>query len=234
MSCRLFPALSKRVILRREAQCKNIVLSIRQNEFGYGLDLQPEQEEIARKQREREGRGLQRLSQELYSKDTHFVLELIQNADDNHYPPHLSVGTSSAGAVPTLKFILSPDCVVVLNNEAGFTEQNIRAICDIGKSTKDPHRSGYIGQKGIGFKSVFRVTDAPEIHSNNFHVKFDTKSGPVGYILPHCLRNHLLMERYHRLKSKLHDYDIGSFMYTFTTLFDHKIFPGGQPELYYH
>ena len=185
MSCRLFPALSKRVILRREAQCKNIVLSIRQNEFGYGLDLQPEQEEIARKQREREGRGLQRLSQELYSKDTHFVLELIQNADDNHYPPHLSVGTSSAGAVPTLKFILSPDCVVVLNNEAGFTEQNIRAICDIGKSTKDPHRSGYIGQKGIGFKSVFRVTDAPEIHSNNFHVKFDTKSGPVGYILPH-------------------------------------------------
>ena len=181
----MFPALSKRVILRREAQCKNIVLSIRQNEFGYGLDLQPEQEEIARKQREREGRGLQRLSQELYSKDTHFVLELIQNADDNHYPPHLSVGTSSAGAVPTLKFILSPDCVVVLNNEAGFTEQNIRAICDIGKSTKDPHRSGYIGQKGIGFKSVFRVTDAPEIHSNNFHVKFDTKSGPVGYILPH-------------------------------------------------
>ena len=166
----------------KEAQCKEIILNIRLNEFGYGLSLQPEQEAIARKQREREGRGLQRLSQELYSKDTHFVLELIQNADDNHYSPLL---TSSAEAVPTLKFIVTPECVMVLNNEAGFTEKNIRAICDVGKSTKDPHRSGYIGQKGIGFKSVFRVTDVPEIHSNNFHVKFDTKSGPIGYILPH-------------------------------------------------
>lgn len=43
----------------------------------------------------------------------------------------------------------------------------------------------YIGQKGIGFKSVFRVTDEPEIHSNGFHIKFDVNSGPTGYILPH-------------------------------------------------
>ena len=185
MNVPLFPALSRRIIGGREARCKDIVLNIRQKEFGFGLSLQPEQEEIARRQHEREGRSLQRLSQELYSKDTHFVLELIQNADDNDYPPHLSVGTSSAEAVPTLKFILTPECVVVLNNEAGFTEKNIRAICDVGKSTKDPHRSGYIGQKGIGFKSVFRITDVPEIHSNNFHVKFDTKSGPIGYVLPH-------------------------------------------------
>lgn len=32
------------------------------------------------------GRALQRLSAELYSRDTHFVLELVQNADDNKYP----------------------------------------------------------------------------------------------------------------------------------------------------
>ena len=41
------------------------------------------------------------------------------------------------------------------------------------------------GQKGIGFKSVFRVTDCPEVHSNGFHIKFDVNSGPMGYILPH-------------------------------------------------
>ena len=41
------------------------------------------------------------------------------------------------------------------------------------------------GQKGIGFKSVFKVTDRPEIHSNGFHLRFDKKSGPMGYILPH-------------------------------------------------
>ena len=43
------------------------------------------------------------------------------------------------------------------------------------------------GQKGIGFKSVFRVTDSPEVHSNGYHIKFDVNSGPMGYILPHWL-----------------------------------------------
>lgn len=92
-------------------------------------------------------------------------------------------------SVPSLKFILASNCVVVLNNECGFSEENIRAICDVGKSTKDAHKSGYIGQKGIGFKSVFRVSDTPEIHSSGFHIKFDTKSGPIGYILPHWIEH---------------------------------------------
>jgi hypothetical protein len=37
----------------------------------------------------------------------------------------------------------------------GFAEANMRALCDVGSSTK-ASISGYIGQKGIGFKSVFR------------------------------------------------------------------------------
>lgn len=44
--------------------------------------------------------------------------------------------------------------------------------------------SGILGQKGIGFKSVFRVSDCPEVHSNGYHIRFDAKSGHVGYILP--------------------------------------------------
>jgi hypothetical protein len=43
----------------------------------------------------------------------------------------------------------------------------------------------YAGQKGIGFKSVFRITDAPEVHSNGYHIRFDVNSGPMGYILPY-------------------------------------------------
>ena len=43
---------------------------------------------------------------------------------------------------------------------------------------------GILGQKGIGFKSVFRVSDCPEVHSNGYHIRFDAKSGHVGYILP--------------------------------------------------
>ena len=149
---------------------------------------------MAEKQREREGRGIKRLSLELYSKDTHFVLELIQNADDNEYHPHLLNGRDARGEVPSLKFVINSGTIVVLNNEVGFSEKNIRAICDVGKSTKGAHRSGYIGQKGIGFKSVFRVTDKPEIHSNGFHIGFDASADPIGFILPHWIENYQSLE----------------------------------------
>lgn len=58
---------------------------------------------------------------------------------------------------PTLVFILQETGIVVLNNEVGFSADNIRALCDIGNSTKKGEAAGYIGHKGIGFKSVFRV-----------------------------------------------------------------------------
>ena len=51
----------------------------------------------SQKQQERQGRSLQRLSKDLYSKDTHFVLELIQNADDNSYPSNVT---------PSVKFLI--------------------------------------------------------------------------------------------------------------------------------
>ncbi|KAM4715626.1 uncharacterized protein FYW61_018477 isoform 2-T2 [Anableps anableps] len=157
---------------------KNIIEDIRKSEFGIGVELNVEGQKLMQVHQERLGRSLDRLSTELYSKDTHFVLELIQNADDNSYP-------SGGGVVPALAFVVERDCITVLNNETGFQERNIRAICDVGRSTKGKHKYGYIGQKGIGFKSVFKVTDCPEIHSNGFHLRFDKNCGPMGYILPH-------------------------------------------------
>ena len=167
-----------------------MIQAIRHDEFGIGIDLDPQQQEVAAKQRQREGRGIKRLSLELYSKDTHFVLELIQNADDNDYHPSILSCQDLQGEVPSLKFIISGKAIVVLNNEVGFSEKNIRAICDVGKSTKGAHRFGYIGQKGIGFKSVFRVTDTPEIHSNGFHIGFDASTDPIGFILPHWIKDY--------------------------------------------
>lgn len=58
---------------------------------------------------------------------------------------------------PTLTFILQEEGVIVLNNEQGFSVENIKALCDVGNSTKKEPSAGYIGKKGIGFKSVFRV-----------------------------------------------------------------------------
>ncbi|XP_035467715.2 protein NO VEIN isoform X3 [Scophthalmus maximus] len=156
-----------------------IVEDIRKSEFGIGVELTAEGQKLMQIQQDRLGRSLERLSTELYSKDTHFVLELIQNADDNSYP-------SEAAVVPSLAFVVERDCITILNNEIGFQERNVRAICDVGRSTKGKHKYGYIGQKGIGFKSVFKVTDCPEIHSNGFHLRFDKTCGiSMGYILPH-------------------------------------------------
>ncbi|XP_061912312.1 uncharacterized protein wu:fj29h11 [Entelurus aequoreus] len=155
-----------------------IIEEIRKNEFGIGVKLTAEGQKLMQVQQNMVGRSLDRLSTELYSKDTHFVLELIQNADDNTY-------ASDNDALPALAFVVDRDCITVLNNETGFQEANIRAICNVGRSTKGKHTYGYIGQKGIGFKSVFKVTDRPEIHSNGFHLSFDKTCGPIGYILPH-------------------------------------------------
>lgn len=76
------------------------------------------------------------------------IISQVQNADDNLYMDNVE---------PTLAFVLQSTGIVVLNNEQGFTAQNIRALCDVGNSTKKGLNAGYIGQKGIGFKSVFRV-----------------------------------------------------------------------------
>ncbi|CAN4120815.1 unnamed protein product [Withania somnifera] len=158
-----------------ENSAARVIKSIQQEEFGLQPDLPLIENAILTKQHARLGRALHCLSQELYSQDSHFILELVQNADDNIYPEDVE---------PTLSFILQDKGIVVLNNEIGFSADNIRALCDVGNSTKKGRNAGYIGKKGIGFKSVFRVTDAPEIHSNGFHIKFDITNGQIGFVLP--------------------------------------------------
>ncbi len=75
-------------------------------------------------------------------------------------------------------------CYMHMAWQVGFSESNIRALCDVGRTTKK-HTVGYIGQKGIGFKSVFKITDAPQIHSGGFHVAFDLmQHSALGYVLP--------------------------------------------------
>jgi len=58
-------------------------------EFGVNVKLSEDGRRLMDKQQQRLGRSLERLSKDLYSKDTHFVLELVQNADDNAYSPDM-------------------------------------------------------------------------------------------------------------------------------------------------
>ncbi|CAF1199024.1 unnamed protein product, partial [Rotaria magnacalcarata] len=151
---------------------------IRREKFGIGLTLSNESQSLTDQLKSLVGRSLERLSKELYNTDMHFVLELIQNADDNQYH-----------SKPSLVFVIDSNSINVYNNEIGFQEDNIQALCDIGKSTKGKHKQGYIGQKGIGFKSVFTVCDRPEIYSNGYQICFDAANGSIGYILPDWIKD---------------------------------------------
>ncbi|KAH0427347.1 heterokaryon incompatibility [Colletotrichum camelliae] len=122
------------------------------------------------------------LSEQLYNKDTHFILELIQNADDNAY---------GASTNPSFGMRLDKNdsnCTFQTGcNELGFTIEQVDALCRIASSTKKNKkdvRTGYIGEKGIGFKAVFKVADVVYIKSGFYSFKLDKRNGMVGTLLP--------------------------------------------------
>lgn len=132
------------------------------------------------------------LSAELYQKDIHFISELLQNAEDNKY---------FRGDTPSLELVLTtanitresaPATLILFNNEVGFQEEHVQALCAVGMSTKKGRRnSGYIGEKGIGFKSVFLVTQTPYVISNGFRFRFtDTANNEakIGYVVPEWVK----------------------------------------------
>ncbi|RYP49446.1 hypothetical protein DL768_004856 [Monosporascus sp. mg162] len=114
------------------------------------------------------------LAKNLYSKDVRFIFELLQNADDNSYRH-----ARGAGDVPFVSFQIYRDRIVVECNEDGFVEANLRAICNIGQSSK-PAAQGYIGEKGIGFKSVFKVAWKVHIQSGDYSFCFKHQKGQSG------------------------------------------------------
>ncbi len=158
---------------------KQIIEDIRKNTYGIGLETDQAAKGVIDSLKKSLNSALERLSVDLYSKETHFVLELIQNADDNQYQD---------GASPTLTLTIEPQKIIVQNNEIGFTEDNVRAICNVGDSTKTKVQ-GYIGEKGIGFKSVFRISDEPQIFSKGFQFKFNRQNekDQLGFVAPHWI-----------------------------------------------
>lgn len=102
----------------------------------------------------------------LYTDRTHFIFELLQNAED-------------AGATE-LTFTLLDDCLEVRHNGRAFSEADVRGICGIDESTKTEDLTK-IGKFGIGFKSVYAFTQRPEIHSDDEHFCIER------YVRPHAV-----------------------------------------------
>jgi hypothetical protein len=88
-----------------------------------------------------------------------FLIELIQNANDVHSD------VRSDGEIEIVFDRASGDygTLYIANRGAPFSQKNVNALCDMGLSSKPPGES--IGNKGLGFRSVHHITDAPHIYS---------------------------------------------------------------------
>lgn len=117
-------------------------------------------EAICEENRKRYGTDIGRIGPMLladrYDDRTHFIFELLQNAED-------ALGKRGAWSGPRrVTFSLSPGMLSLSHFGRPFDEADVRGVCGIAESTKDQFS---IGRFGIGFKSVYTFTDRPEIHS---------------------------------------------------------------------
>ena len=81
---------------------------------------------------------------------THFVYELVQNADDSKSK--------------RLELHLCEKELLVWNDGCKFREEDVLRISSIGFSDKDLTQ---IGNFGTGFKAVYNYTDRPEVYSGD-------------------------------------------------------------------
>ena len=84
-----------------------------------------------------------------------------------------------------MKFIYTPGRLRVNSNQIGFSAKDIDAICAIGSSTKadEKHSAQFIGEKGIGFKSVFRIANKVWLSSRNYSIRWD-REAQLGAMTP--------------------------------------------------
>ena len=106
-----------------------------------------------------------------YDDRTHFVFELLQNAEDALKRRAARQGRRS------VEFALGTDSLRVSHYGLPFTELDVRGICGIGEGTKSGDVTA-IGHFGIGFKAVYAITESPEIHSGDEHFAIDSYVWP--------------------------------------------------------
>ena len=91
-----------------------------------------------------------------YDSSAHFVFELLQNAEDALKRRNGWDGSRE------VRFELTPTSLRIVHCGNPFTLEDAKGVCGVGETTKDLTD---IGRFGIGFKSVYAITDRPEVHS---------------------------------------------------------------------
>ena len=100
-----------------------------------------------------------------YDSSAHFIFEILQNAEDA-----LRRRNSWQGSREVL-FELTPTSLRVVHCGNPFTLEDVKGVCGVGETTKDLTD---IGRFGIGFKSVYSITERPEVHSGNENFAIDS------------------------------------------------------------
>ncbi|MFB6372481.1 MAG: sacsin N-terminal ATP-binding-like domain-containing protein, partial [Bradymonadaceae bacterium] len=101
------------------------------------------------------------LSSRVYTDPGHFLVELLQNAED-------------AGATEW-RVDVRPDRIVVWHDGEPFDFRDVVGITSIGQTTKSQSEIGFFG---VGFKSVYEVTDRPRLYSDIFNFEIIDVSIP--------------------------------------------------------
>ena len=101
---------------------------------------------------------------ELYSRPSHFIYELLQNAED-------------AGA-KKVQFVLTEEGLDTYHDGREFNYKDIDGITSVGNTEKADDLTK-IGRFGIGFKSVFAITSTPHIFSGYYNIKIENLFVPV-------------------------------------------------------
>lgn len=95
-----------------------------------------------------------------------FIYELLQNAND--YPQK-----ENGKSLPVkVEFHIMNEYLVFMHSGAEFNEKNIAAICNINDKEKSDNPDA-IGYKGIGFKTVFVVSNNVYLSTGPYRFRFD-------------------------------------------------------------
>ena len=109
----------------------------------------------------------------MYTSEMHFIDEILQNAED-------------AGA-SQIHFELKNDKLKIFHNGKDFSDSDIKGICNISESSKS---EGTIGKFGFGFKSVYTITNVPEIYNKNIAFRIES------YVRPYSIPNKVIETPY--------------------------------------
>ena len=95
-----------------------------------------------------------------------FIYELLQNANDN------PVRDGEDVKKVDVEFHIANDSMLFMHSGAQFNERNVYAICSINDKEKDNNKEA-IGYKGIGFKTIFLLSNYVYLKTGDFSFRFD-------------------------------------------------------------